>query len=76
MGVANMTQMGREVACQYLNEETGDWQRDGCRAETREDLYVCICNHLTKFSITPEVNDMRVSTDHGAGRMFSLPKRD
>ncbi|PRP73257.1 putative LRR receptor-like serine/threonine-protein kinase [Planoprotostelium fungivorum] len=51
MGTINDLPRGYEAVCQYWNESSSTWQRDGCRLLIEGNITVCQSNHLTNFSI-------------------------
>ena len=68
---------GEEIECRYLDETSNAWMKDGCVGEIRRNVYVCICNHLTKFSITSGVQGYLVQgedvTALGTTDLFRSP---
>ncbi|PRP79337.1 hypothetical protein PROFUN_12938 [Planoprotostelium fungivorum] len=65
------------VLCLWWDQNVTSWRRDGCSSRVEVDVIVCLCNHLTNFTLgssklpTPPVNvDQR--PDHTMYYLFSL----
>ncbi|XP_070560920.1 polycystin-1-like protein 2 [Ptychodera flava] len=47
----------KHVTCSYQNEESGTWKNDGCKVSPASNMTstVCLCNHLTTFTTSIEM---------------------
>lgn len=55
--------------CQWWNETTKGWSREGCQLIQEASVGVCQCNHLTNFSIgvtpvAPQPDQNKNATNH------------